>query len=113
MFESRRRNLLLICVAGIFCTGISALFPWEFCMGGDARGFPLAIVRPSHGDGILAIPLRPTQTSHYELSVPSLLGDVLLYGFFVGFPLLLIAVLLERLWKYRFRHQRKEGKGAV
>lgn len=73
---SRLWRFLIPVVAGAFLTAASLLVRWEFCMDGDARGVPFAIIHPTHGNSTFFVLLDPDSKISDEVDFDKLLANL-------------------------------------
>jgi hypothetical protein len=71
---------------GVAFTGLTMLIPYENCMDGNARGFPLGVIAPSCGPPFgPAIKLEPDMKNGHMFDFGALLGDAVLWSVIFGF----------------------------
>jgi len=64
------------------------IFKYQYCMGGMGRGFPFAILKPTHHNDFLAIQLEPEMKIHgIEFSFTSVFLNILVYTCIIWFIL--------------------------
>ena len=84
-----KRFLLIPTACGVALTALTLSFGWNYCAGGEGRGMPAAVVRPSHGTSIAAIQLQPELKTHgTEISLIAAAIDIGFWSLLSGVVLL-------------------------
>jgi hypothetical protein len=96
-----KQFLFLLILAGVTCTGLSALVTYQYCIAGSGRGVPCAMTHPGHGPEPLEFVYKGSAIEGRVFDLGSLGLNLGFWSVVVGLP---IAVVDSR----RRRHKANE-----
>src|SRR5437868_8751291 len=65
---------------GIVITAAIMFVPYEYCADGPGRGFPFAVLNPSHGPSFGTVQIQPDEKNGQSFNLVSLMGDLVIWG---------------------------------
>jgi hypothetical protein len=93
-----KRFLFLFVLAGVACTGLSALVTYQYCIAGSGRGVPFAMSHPGHEPELLEFVYKGSAIEGRVFDLGSLGLNLAIWSVVVGLP---IAVVDSRRRRHR------------